>query len=1187
MASTGGAAADVITLPQGGGAVKGLGEKFSPDLFTGTGNFTIPLALPPGRNGFQPQISLVYSTGNGNGAFGLGWSLSIPNITRKTSQGIPRYQEMTDNPTVKPDVFILSGAEDLVPVAGAPPGAQRYRPRTEGLFALIDHFQGDSGNYWQVQSRDGLVSYYGQQTTPDAELPILAQPGAQPTDPPDLRKIFAWHLSATEDPFGNRIEYSYQRDRGQGWEQLYLKQIRYVDYADRNGTTQYLVTINFIYDNESAPLRASPAIKRPDAVSTYRSGFEIRTRRRCKWVVVKTHPTPMQDQWVRTYEFVYLDERTDLPNLDQLLPLNGISLLSQVNVIGYDDRNMPSRELPPLEFTYGRFQPAQRKFSPVRGPSLPPVSLGNPDFELVDLFGNGLPDIFELNNTVRYWRNLGGGKFDLPRSMAEAPAGLRLAERGVQLIDANGDGRTDLLVTTRDLSGYYPLTFQGGWDRKKSFQRYQVAPSFDLEDPEVRLVDLDGDGITDAIRASTRLECYFNDAQQGWQSRGDRVRYRERRTDGFPANFSDLRVKWADMSGDELQDVVLIHNRRVEYWPNLGYGEFGARVMMKNAPTLPLDYDPRRMLLGDVDGDGAADLIYVENGQLTLWMNQSGKGWSAPITIYGTPTVTDLDSLRLVDLYGTGVSGVLWTQDARGDGRDRYFFFDFTGGIKPYLLIEMNNHLGALTPIEYAPSTREYLRDQDSQLTRWRTPLPFPVQVVVRVEVIDELSQGKLTTEYRYHHGYWDGAEREFRGFGMVEQLDTESFATYNTAGLHTDTSFTAVDRQSFSAPTLTKTWFHQGPVGEEFGDWTEQDYTQDYWQGDPQMLEHTAVVNIFLKTLPKRRMKRDALRTLRGSKLRSELYTLDGSPLQNHPYTVMEFAYGLREEDALTDPNVTRNRIFFPFATAERTTQWERGDDPMTQFSYTSDYDEVGHPRRQIAIACPRGWQTLNDTPAAGFLATLTHTEYVCTWPLGVYIRDRVARSRSFEILATANQTVFQLAAVTENDLPPRLRVIADAVSFYDGQMNATVGFGAFIGLPFGEISRYGALVRTETLVMTRDHLDAAYGTTKPSYLLPNTAFAEDHEHPTEFVRVLPELAGYRYYPAAADRTEGYYAVTLRKRYDFHTVAGTGRGLTLAQRDPLGHETTIDYDVYQLLPILVTGPTGLTTRARHNGVVA
>lgn len=61
----------------------GMGEKFSPDLHTGTGNFTVPIALPPGRNGFQPQLNLTYSTGNGNGFWGLGWGLSIPGVTRK------------------------------------------------------------------------------------------------------------------------------------------------------------------------------------------------------------------------------------------------------------------------------------------------------------------------------------------------------------------------------------------------------------------------------------------------------------------------------------------------------------------------------------------------------------------------------------------------------------------------------------------------------------------------------------------------------------------------------------------------------------------------------------------------------------------------------------------------------------------------------------------------------------------------------------------------------------------------------------------------------------------------------------------------------------------------------------------------------------------------------------------------
>ena len=270
MSNKSGTSSQIISLPKGGGALSGIGEKFSPDLFTGTGNFTVPIALPPGRNGFQPNLSLVYSTGNGNGAFGFGWSLSVPGVTRKTSKGIPRY---IDNPTdPKADVFILSGAEDLVPVDGAPSGAQRYRPRTEGLFALVDRFHDRANDYWRVQSKDGLISYYGTAASAGADPAVIAKPALRD-------KVFAWKLSRTEDPFGNCIEYEYSRDPGDGstpeWDQLYLRQIRYVDYTDSAGQSQYLVTVDFVYDNDPAPLGSSAAVERPDPFSEYRSGFRF------------------------------------------------------------------------------------------------------------------------------------------------------------------------------------------------------------------------------------------------------------------------------------------------------------------------------------------------------------------------------------------------------------------------------------------------------------------------------------------------------------------------------------------------------------------------------------------------------------------------------------------------------------------------------------------------------------------------------------------------------------------------------------------------------------------------------------------------------------------------------------------------------------------------------------------------
>jgi hypothetical protein len=68
------------------------------------------IATSPGRSGFGLQLSLSYDSGAGNGPFGLGWNLSLPCVTRKTDKALPKYQDVDES-----DVFILSGAEDLVP----------------------------------------------------------------------------------------------------------------------------------------------------------------------------------------------------------------------------------------------------------------------------------------------------------------------------------------------------------------------------------------------------------------------------------------------------------------------------------------------------------------------------------------------------------------------------------------------------------------------------------------------------------------------------------------------------------------------------------------------------------------------------------------------------------------------------------------------------------------------------------------------------------------------------------------------------------------------------------------------------------------------------------------------------------------------------------------------------------------
>jgi hypothetical protein len=135
-------------------------------------------------------------------------------------------------------------------------------------------------------------------------------------------------------------------------------------------------------------------------------------------------------------------------------------------------------------------------------------------------------------------------------------------------------------------------------------------------------------------------------------------------------------------------------------------------------------------------------------------------------------------------------------------------YVDLMSGQKPHLLTRVVNNLGAETAIHYASSTRYYLDDRDAGRP-WITRLPFPVHVVEKVEVFDRISRNRFVTRYAYHHGYFDGEEREFRGFGMVEQFDTEEFAALRTSG-----DFPLgdnIDAASHVPPVHTKTWFHTG----------------------------------------------------------------------------------------------------------------------------------------------------------------------------------------------------------------------------------------------------------------------------------------------------------------------------------------------------------------------------------------
>jgi RHS repeat-associated protein len=1131
----------VLALPKGGGAISGLGESFSPDLFTGTGNYAVPIPLPPGRRGLHPQLSLGYSTGNGNGVFGLGWGLNTPGVSRKTSKGVPRYGETSDG--TAPDVFLLSGTEDLVLLTDTAANRVRYQPRTEGSFSRIEHVHEGGADVWEVRTPDGLVTRYGT-LPPGPPDPAWRDP-AVVSDPAHPGHIFGWRITSTVDLLGNLIRYEYDRDQGEipghRWDQPLLAAISYADYGDR-ADPSFLVTVEFEYES------------RPDAFSDYRAGFEIRTTQRCRTIRVVTNAADDVRRVWREYRLSYT-----------AATFSGISQLTRFAAVGIDEAAAgPTEELlPPLAFTYTALDPAARRFTPVTGPALPQSGFSDPTVTLVDLGGTGQPDLVELGVVHRFWANRGGGEFAFPQLMQDAPT-VDLADPGNALLDADGDGRADLVVTG-SAGGYFPMSFGGGWSRR-GFRPYAQVPSTSLADPQVRLADLDGDGLTDVLRSGPGLTCWFNDPDPrlAWQ-RSLTV------TDGPDVDLADPRVRFADMTGDGMPDLVLVNTGNISFWPNLGHGRWGTQTTMARSPRFPIGFDIKRVLLGDVDGDGTADVVYADQGRVLLWANRQGTGYAAqPVIVPGTPTIADGDILQLTDLHGTGMAGILFSHlDATGP---RLRFLDFTGGAKPYLLRSIDNGVGALTTIAYGSSTEQRRRDQPDVRTRWRTPLPVPVHVVTGVEVTDQISGGRLLNSYRYHHGYWDGTEREFRGFGMVEQLDTETFAE---AVRRTQLAGSAPP-QHHAPQLLTKTWFHLGPVAAtETTDWTELDLTADYWPGDPDMLHRPDDLRAMLADLP-RDAQRSALRAMRGRVLRTELYALDGDQRQDRPFTVTETLTGVREESPPAD-DATRARIFVPFPLGNRSTQWERGADPMTSVSFSGAYDAYGRATRRLVVAVPRGRDP--RLPAAGstpYLATYGTTEFARRDDDARYLVDREAAVTTYEVVNDGRMSVAALRDAVVGGAGTAdfsLRLLSHTRSFYDGE--------AFVGLPLGQLGDHGLPVRTESLAVTDELLTELFPRggeySLPPYLDPaGPAWTADY--PAEFRTGVPELAGYHH--DTSGPVSGYYIVSERHRYDVHQPGRQARGLVVESLDPLGSSTLASYDEHDLLPVRSTNGLGLTQEA-------
>ncbi len=965
------------SLPKGGGAIQSIGKGMGAVGTSGSASLELPLPISPGR-GFAPALGLGYSSDVGNSPFGIGWRMTVNAITLRTTKGVPTYDGKAQVVGPGGDVWMPERKESdgtlisrtETTYNGVPLGADhtvvRHWPRVEGEFALIEHWSTatDTAGFWLIHGADGSLHLYGKTGN------------SRRADPNESTHVGVWMIDESLDTRGQHIVYEYKADvdaptppqHRDYRAQRYLKRVCYGNekahphlyswVADSWKNQHWHFHLVFCYGEHGTDLEQVPTFEeqqpwpeRSDPFWNYAYGFPLGTLHLCQQVLMFHHfPKELGDKPVLVQRLL-LEHRAS--------PL-GYNRLAAAHVQAYDSLGQENR--PPIEFSYNPFEldPRQPGWTPF--PDMPGLNDGQ-RYQMVDLYGEGMPGVLCRSDKAWYYREpirckIGGdkvcyGDWQLLPHIPHADSSEPIHQL---LTDLTGYGKLDWVVAMPGMCGYFTLDSDGNWS---NFVPFDAFPSEFLH-PRAQMADLVGDGLSDMALIGTRsVRLYANRREAGFAD-GIDVPHLDKTVEGddddlpLPSDTETEVVAFADVLGSGQAHLVRIRHNEVKCWPNLGHGHFGTGFVLC---ALPFDYDEfnaSHVLLADLDGSGAADLIYLTSDGMLVFMNHAGNGYDLIPIKLPWPDAVLFDShcqVSTADLQGLGCSCVILTVPHM---EPRHWRYDFVKA-KPYLVNGTCNNMGASSRVTYRSSAQEWLDEKQEQIDagvdKPVSKLPLAMHLVQKQTQLDEITGNRLTQCFTYRGGYYDRFEREFCGFRLLEQTDTEA---------------TPAERASagFTAPIRSKTWFHTGESIDAS--------REGYYASDPLAipLKDTLLQNYHFNdraaqplAAPDEDTAREIARALSGRVMRSEVFAADDAPATAVPYVVNERRYLVR----VLRPKGEHQPypVLAPLDLESISYHYEPQikDDPLCQHSLNLEWDEYGRLIDAMVVYYARR-KTANDTP-------------------------------------------------------------------------------------------------------------------------------------------------------------------------------------------------------------------------------
>lgn len=616
----------------------------------GSANYVIPIEVPPGIDGVQPELSLNYNSNRGNGVLGWGWSIGgLSKITRCRATLIRDgyYDGINDNDNYK---YCLDG-QRLVQI-----GANEYRTESE-IYSKIWVDGTDNGKpvKWRVQLRDGRELYYGGGV------------GATRIGSSSNER-YEWHLQKIETQAQLAVTYEYTNAVSSGVHRLH--RILYT----QNATTHNSTNKEILFEYEA----------RPDDILRYGAGSKMFEDERLDRIRIRSENTD-----IRNFTFDY-------------------QVIGQAyNGSVYDDPNSTSR-IASIKLCFGgvsstscaeetlfNWSSSENELAEIQGFFDGAIVPMIEDYYFHDEF-----DVLDPNVTgAQLWTtasrspytNVGSFTGDLKQSV------LGLADDTLYWVE-NGSSVRESLPNAISGSWQDCATFEGG-------STQSICYTKEWEESAQIIIDLNGDGLDDIFlispgsrgqgaKAFLRTGSTFVESTGGASyqipNQND-LSYQVSYThiSGVYTNRVNYRLAFRDFNGDGLVDLlrypalspsdITIHSGQkydVSVAINTGSG-FSSFVSWLNISSTADFFNHANV--GDVNGDGLPDLVAINGlvalntGSLTLsvdtsWRFGSAGNNSSILSLDGSPPyLIDFNGDGLHDMVSVPENGPVTVALSTGD----------------------------------------------------------------------------------------------------------------------------------------------------------------------------------------------------------------------------------------------------------------------------------------------------------------------------------------------------------------------------------------------------------------------------------------------------------------------------------------------------------------------------------------